>query len=96
MIAADAGADDVEERGEVVTVYTNPEKLEEVKRKLSATGLEIVGWDITKGSITQVEIVDDYVANSVLSLINKLEDLDDVQKVYSNFDIPTDIMEKII
>ena len=96
VIAADAGADDVEERGEVVTVYTNPEKLEEVKRKLSATGLEIVGWDITKGSITQVEIVDDYVANSVLSLINKLEDLDVVQKVYSNFDIPTDIMEKII
>jgi YebC/PmpR family DNA-binding regulatory protein len=96
LAAADAGADDVEAIGETVTVYTSPQKLEEVKNKLTDVGFEIVGWGVTKEATTQVAVGDEKQAESILNLVNKLEDLDDVQKVYANFDISEEILTKVV
>ncbi|MDP2671258.1 MAG: YebC/PmpR family DNA-binding transcriptional regulator [bacterium] len=95
LAAADAGAEDVEQNGESVTVYTVPQKLEEVKEKLRAAGFEVTGWEVSKKAASQVAVNDPKQAETVLNLVNRLEDLDDVQKVYANFDISEEILEKV-
>jgi len=87
-IAVDAGADDVEDSGEVVEVYTKSVDLEKVRSALVAKGLGVTGAELTKKPTTIVKVEDAEQARKVLGLIEKLEDLDDVVKVYANFDIP--------
>lgn len=95
LTAADAGAEDVEQNDETVTVYTSPQKLEEVKNKLTEAGFEVSGWEITKVATNQVAVNDPKQAEAVLNTVNKLEDLEDVQKVYANFDIAENILEQV-
>ncbi len=91
-LAADAGADDIEDLGEVVEVYTKPTEVEKVKHALVDRGLTPKSVEIIKKPTTLVEIKDAETAKKVLALIEKIEDLDDVQKVYSNFDIPDNLL----
>lgn len=91
-LAADAGAEDIEEAGDVVEVYTKPADVEMVKNALIEKGLAVVSFEIFKKPTTLVEIKDAETAKKVLALIEKIEDLDDVQKVYSNFDIPDNLI----
>jgi len=93
--AADAGADDVEVEEGVALVYTKPEVVDKVKGALEQAGYSVKNSEISKEASTTVKITDEGQAEKVLSLIEKLEDLDDVQKVYSNFDIDTEVMEKV-
>lgn len=92
-ITVDAGADDVEDSGDLVEVYTKPADLEKVKNALTEKGLVVESAEIFKKPTTIVEISDAEIARKVLSMIEKLEDLDDVQKVYANFDIPDDLLD---
>lgn len=92
-IAVDAGVEDVEETDREVEVYTKPEEVEKVKNVLSEKGLVIKSAEIFKKPTTTVKIDDQDTAKKVLNLMDKLEDLDDVQKVYSNFDIPDNLLE---
>lgn len=87
LLAADAGAEDVEEAGEEAFIYTKPEDLARVKDNLIPSGLTIKAFELTRKPTTFVEIGDKETADKVISFIDKLEELDDVQKVYSNFDI---------
>ncbi len=96
MIAADCGAEDVEEApapfgagqaGEVY-VYTDPSKLAQVKDALILQGLKVSGFELTRKPITIVQIADKENVLKVIAFMDKLEELDDVQKAYSNFDIP--------
>lgn len=96
LAAAEAGAEDVEQSGETVTVYTTPQNLDQVKDKLTEAGFEIAGWEVTKEATTQVAVSDPRQAETILNVVNKLEDLDDVQKVYANFDIAQEILEKVV
>ncbi len=91
-LAADAGAQDIEDAGDVVEVYTKPADVEKVKLALVDKGLSVLSFEIFKKPTTLVEIKDAETAKKVLALIEKIEDLDDVQKVYSNFDIPDDLL----
>jgi len=91
-MAAEAGAEDVEEAGDLVEVYTKPTEIETVRRALLEKGLKAGSVELVKKPTTTVEIADPETAKKVLSLIEKLEELDDVQKVYSNFDIPDEIL----
>lgn len=93
-IAIEAGADDVQEAGDAVEIYTAPNSLEEVKKTLVEKGVSVESAEIAKSATTPVEITDSDVAKKILSLMEKIEDLDDVQKVYSNFDIAEDILKE--
>lgn len=91
-LAVDAEAHDVEDAGDVVQVYTNPTEVEKVKNFLIEKGLSVQNMEIFKKPSTTVEIKDRETASKVMNLVEKLEELVDVQKVYANFDIPDDLL----
>jgi YebC/PmpR family DNA-binding regulatory protein len=92
LAAADAGAEDVDTDKNEAIVYCRPSDLEKVKENLAQRNLEIVETRTSRKPISIIKINDEKVASSVLSLVNKLDDLPDVQKVYANFDIPEEIL----
>ncbi len=89
--AVDAGADDVEDGDGVVEVYTKPNELDKVKNTLLEKGLEIQSAELAKRPTTTVEVKDEDTAKKIFDLMEKLEALDDVQKVWSNFEIATGV-----
>ena len=91
LIAADCGAEDVEEAGEEVLIFTKPDELSKVRDNLSGK-LTINDSELTRKPIVTVSIKDKLVADRIFSLIEKLESLSEVQKVYANFDIPDDLI----
>ena len=96
LAAIDAGASDVSppDAGAIV-VLTEPSELESVRRALSDGGYEAESAELSMEPTTRVEIADERVAKQVLQFTERLEDLDDVQNVYANFDIPGDLMERL-
>lgn len=96
LTAADAGAEDVETEGSVAYVLTKPEETEKVKENLSNAGYTINSSEVTKKPTTTVRIDSEPEAKRVMALVDKIEDNDDVQKVYGNFDISSEILEKVV
>lgn len=94
-IAADVGAQDVEDAKDFVEIFTKPNALEKIKNALIAKGLVVKNAEIFKKPATAVKIDDADTASKVLRLIEKIEELDDVVKVYANFDIPDEILAQI-
>lgn len=95
LVAADAGAEDVEEVGESVLVYTKPEELGRIREKISNASLNVVDAELTRKPTATVPIKDRDTGKRVLSFIEKLEDQDEVQKIYSNFDISDNLFAEI-
>jgi YebC/PmpR family DNA-binding regulatory protein len=91
MVALEAGAEDVRESDGVFEVICAASDFTAVKAALSQAGLSIEDAEVTQLPSTTVP-VDEKTAPKVLRLIDALEDLDDVQNVYSNFDIADDVM----
>ena len=94
-IAADAQAEDIEDAGDSVEIYTKPNELDKVRSALVAADLAIQSADLYKKPAQTVKIEDAQTAKKVLEFVEKLEDLDDVQKVYSNFDIADDLLKNV-
>lgn len=94
-IALDAGAEDIEtdEEGRM-TVLTLAEHFEEVKNALELKGLKPDFAELTHVAAIQVEL-DQEGAEKLLALVDMLEELDDVQNVYTNADISTEIMNAL-
>ena len=88
LAAADAGAEDVEADGDVFHVTSAPESLTAVREAIESAGLSLVPK-------TTVAVEDESAAKSVMRLIDALEDNDDVQDVYANFDIPERVLEAV-
>ncbi|HVB23981.1 MAG TPA: YebC/PmpR family DNA-binding transcriptional regulator [Ktedonobacteraceae bacterium] len=89
--ALDMGADDVDPVGhddETITIYTDPTDLEKIRQTLEAKKYKVVKSESTMVPKTRIEIGEEKVAHQFMRLIEKLEDLDDVQNVYSNADFP--------
>src|SRR5205823_2372274 len=89
--AIDLGADDVDPVGpddETLTIYTDPSDLERIRQALEAKKYKVVKAESTMLPKTKIEINDEKVAHQFMRLVEKLEDLDDVQNVYSNADFP--------
>ena len=87
--AIDLGADDVDPVGpddETLTIYTDPSDLERIRQALEARKYKVVKAESTMLPKTKIEISEEKVAHQVMRLVEKLEDLDDVQNVYSNAD----------
>lgn len=93
LSAIDAGAEDVKVEGDYVEVYTKPEELETVRTALQEQGLTIDSSDVVMTPKNQVEL-DEKAATQALKLMEKLEELDDVQNVYSNADFPDSVLEQ--
>ena len=74
---------------------TEPADLESVRRGLADAGYEAEAAELSMEPTTTVEISDEKVAKSVLQFVERLEDLDDVQEVYANFDIPDAILQDV-
>lgn len=86
LTAADAGALDVEEAGEEVLIYTKPEELTIVRNKIAPL-LSVVAFELVRLPTVTVPIGDRETSEKVLTFIEKLEELPDVQRVFANFDI---------
>lgn len=87
--ALDMGADDVEPAGlndEYLTIYTDPVDLEKVRKALEEHHYRVARCESTLLPKTKIEVSEERVAHQVLRLIERLEDLDDVQNVYTNAD----------
>jgi YebC/PmpR family DNA-binding regulatory protein len=96
LAAIDAGAADVgsPEAG-YLEVQTEPAHLEAVRSALAAAGYEAESAELSMEPTTTVQISDEKQAKAVLQFVERLEDLDDVQNVYANFDIPAELMEQL-
>ncbi len=96
LAAIDAGAADVgAPDGGSILVTTEPADLEAVRRALADAGYEAESAELSMEPTTTVAIDDEPKAKQVLGFMERLEDLDDVQNVYANFDIPAELMERI-
>jgi YebC/PmpR family DNA-binding regulatory protein len=91
LAALDAGAEDVRESGELWEVITAPSDLEGVRGALVEAGLAVESSEVTQLPSTSVPLEAEK-AKQVLRLVDALEDLDDVQEVYANFDIGDEVM----
>ena len=92
LAAIDAGAEDVERDGSLVTVYTAPNRFERVKKALEDQKLKVADAEISMRPSNTVRLEGDQ-AKKVIGLVEALEDLDDVQKVHANFDVPEEVLE---
>ncbi len=95
MIVADAGAEDVRAGEESFEVVTPPDALTPVRAALESNGISIDSYELTQAPKTTIE-VDGSDAKKVLKLIDDLEELDDVQEVYANFDISDEVMASLV
>jgi YebC/PmpR family DNA-binding regulatory protein len=95
LAAADSGAEDVELDGSSFQVTVAPEDLSSVREALEAGGTAIEAAQLTMVPKTTVELDDESAARKVLRLLDALEESDDVQDVYSNFDIPERVLEAV-
>jgi len=93
-LAIEAGAEDVVEGGDVVEIYTKPQTLESIKKVLIEKGLNPSSVEISKKPSTTVLLNNAETAKKILDLMEKLEALDDVAKVWSNFDMPDELLSK--
>lgn len=95
MTALDAGAEDVTFEDGNCEVVTLPENLEEVRVALSEAGLEMTDVEVTRVPKNTVAIEDVEQARQVLKLYDALDEYDDVQNAYSNFEISDEILEQL-
>ena len=95
LAAADAGAEDVELDGSSFQVTTPPDDLAAVRGAIERAGMPVESAQLTMVPKTTVEVEDESAAKKILRLMDALEDSDDVQDVYSNFDIPERVLETV-
>jgi YebC/PmpR family DNA-binding regulatory protein len=91
--AIDAGADDVKVERGYVEIYTKPEELEMVRAALEKKNIALTSAELAKVPKTSVKL-DEKATLQTLKLLDKLEELDEVQHVSSNTDFPDDILDK--
>ncbi|HEY4768310.1 MAG TPA: YebC/PmpR family DNA-binding transcriptional regulator [Candidatus Limnocylindria bacterium] len=96
LAAIDAGAADVgTPEGGALLLVTEPADLEQVRTALEAAGYPAESAELSMEPTTRVEISDQKAARQVLDFVERLEDLEDVQNVYANFEIPDALMEQL-
>ncbi len=91
--ALEAGAEDIEKNDEYFDVYTSPGEFHSVLSNFENLGFPVLNAELTR--VPKTTINADEVAGKLLRLIEMLEDLDDVQKVYSNFELSDEVLEAL-
>ena len=95
IVAIDAGAEDVQQDGDLLKVIADPSSLVAVREALEAEGVEVQSSNLAMEPQNLVE-VDESAAPALLRLLDALEEHDDVNDVHANFDIPQDVLEKAV
>ena len=95
LVALEAGAEDIAHDGDAWRITTEPSIVYDVKIALEEAGLEVLSAESTMVSSTTVEVTDPDDARKVLRIMDALEDNDDVQDVFANFDISDDLMAAV-
>jgi YebC/PmpR family DNA-binding regulatory protein len=96
LAALEAGAEDIEDQGDSWQVTTPPTELHVVRDALESGGIPFTSTDLTMLPSQTVPLTDPSAAKSVLRVIDALEEHDDVQNVYANFDIPDDVLATVV
>jgi YebC/PmpR family DNA-binding regulatory protein len=95
LAAAEGGAEDVTQDGSSFSVTCAPEDLFAVREAIEASGIVVESAELTMVPKTTVEVADEAAARKVLRLMDALEENDDVQDVFANFDIPERMLESV-
>jgi YebC/PmpR family DNA-binding regulatory protein len=95
LAAAEGWAEDVEPDGTSFQVSSAPEDLQSVREAIEAAGFAIESAELSMVPKTTVEIAEESTAKKIVKLIDALEESDDVQDVYANFDIPEQVLEAV-
>jgi YebC/PmpR family DNA-binding regulatory protein len=96
LTALDAGAEDIADQGDSWQVTTPPSDLHAVRTALEAAGIAITSAELTMLPSQTVPLSDAQSAKQVLRLVDTLEEHDDVQAVYANFDIPDEVLQSVM
>ncbi len=95
LAGLEAGAEDVADQGDGWQVTTAPQDLHAVRTALEGAGIAVESADLTMLPTTSVELATEADARKVLRLLDALDEHDDVQNVWSNFDIPDDVLQAV-
>jgi len=95
MTTLDAGAEDINDLGERWEITTGPGDLHTVRDALDAADIAVASIDLTMFPAQTVPLADAAAAKGVLRVLDALEEHDDVQNVYANFDIPDHVLEAV-
>jgi YebC/PmpR family DNA-binding regulatory protein len=94
MATLDAGAEDIKTEGDTIEVLCQPEDLPKVRDAIAEAGIQYTTAEATMLPKSTVRVEDSKEASRILRLMDALEDNDDVQQVYANFDIPDEILQE--
>ena len=94
LTAIEAGADDIQVEGSAVEITTEPSAFEATRKAVEELGVKIENAELTMQPKQTVPVGEDKAA-AVLRLLEALEEDEDVQQVYANFDIPADVLERV-
>ncbi|HZR15312.1 MAG TPA: YebC/PmpR family DNA-binding transcriptional regulator [Acidimicrobiia bacterium] len=96
LAALEAGAEDIADQGDTWQVTTPPSDLHAVRTALEGAGIAITSAELTMLPTQTVPLGDEQAAKQVLRVVDALEDHDDVQAVYANFDIPDNVLQAVM
>lgn len=89
----DLGAEDIKEEDSILEIYTAPKEAHRISEELKKQGFKIESVDLEMRPKNTIKIEDSAKADKILKLMDELENLEDVDQVYANFDIPNSLME---
>jgi YebC/PmpR family DNA-binding regulatory protein len=95
MATMDAGAEDIKVEEDTIEVFSRPEDLNAVRDALTAASIEYANAEVTMIPQNTIRIEESKEASQILRLMDALDDNDDVQQAYANFDIPDEIMQQV-
>ncbi|MEF3280211.1 MAG: YebC/PmpR family DNA-binding transcriptional regulator [Elusimicrobiota bacterium] len=97
-IALDVGAEDIknEPDTEFYEIFVSPDKVEEIKNKLIERKINVSSAEATMIPKNEVKVSDAELAEKIVTMMDELENHDDVKNVFSNFDIPSELLDKLI
>lgn len=93
--AIEAGAEDLEEAGEEMLIYTKPEDLHRVQENLKTSGLVVKEAELAFKPNSTIPVRDAESAQKILNLLAKLEENEAIQRVFANFDIPDETLKSL-
>jgi YebC/PmpR family DNA-binding regulatory protein len=94
MATMDAGAEDIKVEDDMIELTCPPDALQNVRDALTQAGIEFISAELTMIPKSTVRVEDVKEAGKILRLMDALEDNDDVQNAYANFDIPDEILQE--
>ncbi|MDQ6927910.1 MAG: YebC/PmpR family DNA-binding transcriptional regulator [Actinomycetota bacterium] len=95
LVALEAGAEDIDDQGDTWQITTAPQELSAIRQALEDAEVAVQSAELTMLPKNTVALDSEVDARKVLRLIDLLEDYDDVQAVYANFDIPDAVLQSV-